>query len=154
MRIEATHSKKEIFIFQQKYVTDLLQKTGRVACKPASTLIDPSVKLRNAEDIAVDKEMYQRLVDKLIYLSHTRPDVAIALGLVSQFMHQPKEIHLQAALRIVQYLKGTPSRGILFELNGSMRLEAYTDADCVRSIVDRRSTTSYCTFWVVILCLG
>jgi len=150
-RIEVTHSKKEIFTFQQKYVTDLLEETCKAACKPASTLIDPSVKLRNAEDIAVDKEIYQRLVDKLIYLSHTRLAVAFAVGLVSQFMHQPKEIHLQDALRIVQYLKGTPSRRILFELNGSMRLEAYTDADCVGSIVDRRSTTSYCTFWVVIL---
>jgi len=53
-------------------------------------------------------------------------------------MHQPKEIHLQAALRIVQYLKGTPGRGIWFEQNGSMRLEAYTDADYARSIVDKR----------------
>jgi len=61
-------------------------------------------------------------------------------------MHQPKETHLQAALRIVQYLKGTPGRGILFERNGSMRLEAYTDADYAGSIVDRRSTTGYCTF--------
>ncbi|PNX64159.1 putative copia-type protein, partial [Trifolium pratense] len=55
-------------------------------------------------------------------------------------MHQPKEIHLQAALQIVQYLKGTPGRGILFERNGSMGLEAYTDADYAGSIVDRRST--------------
>ncbi|MCI56318.1 hypothetical protein A2U01_0077569, partial [Trifolium medium] len=61
-------------------------------------------------------------------------------------MHQPKEIHLQAALRIVQYLKGTPGRGILFEQNGSEGLEAYTDADYAGSTVDRRSTTGYCTF--------
>nr|KYP51611.1 Copia protein [Cajanus cajan] len=81
--------------------------------------------------------MYQRLVGKLIYLSHTTPDVAFAVSLVNQFMHQPKEIHLQAALRIVQYLKGT---------NGNVSLEAYTDADYAGSIVDRRSTTGYCTF--------
>ena len=59
--------------------------------------------------------MYQRLVNKLIYLSHTRPDVDFAISLVSQFMHQPKEIHLQAALRIVQYMKGTPCRTILLK---------------------------------------
>jgi len=58
----------------------------------------------------VDKEMYQRLVGRLIYLSHTRPDVAFAVSLVSQFMHQPKEVHLEVALRIVQYLKGTPGK--------------------------------------------
>ncbi|CAJ2640890.1 unnamed protein product [Trifolium pratense] len=145
--IEVAHSKKGIFISQQKYITDLLQETGKTACKPACTPIDPNIKLGNAEeDVAVNKERYQRLVGKLIYLSHTRPDVAFAVSLVSQFMHQPKEIHLQAALRIVQYLKGTPGRGILFERNGSVGLEAYTDADYAGSIVDRRSTTGYCTF--------
>jgi len=61
-------------------------------------------------------------------------------------MHLPKEIHLQVALRIVQYLKGTPSRGILFEWNGSVGLEAYTYADYAGLIVDKRSTTGYCTF--------
>jgi len=145
--IEVAHSRKGIFISQQKYITDLLKETGKTACKPANTPIDPNLKLGNAEeDTAVDKEMYQRLVGRLIYLSHTRPDVAFAVSLVSQFMHQPKEIHLQAALRIVQYLKGTPGRGILFERNGNANLEAYTDADYAGSIVDRRLTTGYCTF--------
>jgi len=92
------------------------------------------------------KEMYQRLVGRLIYLSHTRPDVAFVVSLVSQFMHQLKEVHLQAALRIVQYLKGTLGRGILFKRNRNVSLEAYTDADYAGSIVDRRSTTGYCTF--------
>ena len=45
------------------------------ACKPLSTPIDSNLKLGNEDDSAeVDKEMYQRLVGKLIYLSHTRPD--------------------------------------------------------------------------------
>jgi len=43
-------------------------------------------------------------------------------------------------------LKGTPGRGILFKRNKSVALEAYTDADCAGSVVDRRSTTGYCTF--------
>jgi len=58
--IEVAHSKKGIFISQQKYITDLLQEIGKAACKPASTPIDPNVKLGNAEeDIKVDREMYQ-----------------------------------------------------------------------------------------------
>ena len=137
--IEVAHSKKGIFISQQKYITDLLKETSKTTCKPASTPIDPNLKLGSAEeDTAVDKEMYQRLVGRLIYLSHTRPDVAFAVSLVSQFMHQPKEVHLQAALRIVQYLNGTPGKGILFKRNGNVSMEAYTDADYARSIVDRK----------------
>lgn len=45
-----------------------MQKTEKTTNKSVSTLIDPNKK----EDIAVDKKMYQRLVGKLIYLSHTR----------------------------------------------------------------------------------
>ena len=109
--------------------------------------MDPNLKLSNTkEDVAVDKEMYQRLVGRLIYLSHTRPDIAYAVSMVSQFMHYPKENYLQAVHRILQYLKGTPRRGILFKRNGNTTLEAYTDADYAGSIVDRRSTTGYYTF--------
>jgi len=129
--IEVAHSKTGIFISQQKYITDLLKETGKTSCKPASTPIDPNLKLGNTEeDTVVDKEMYQRLVGRLIYLSHTRPDVAFAVSLVSQFMHQLKEIHLQAALRIVQYLKGTPGRGILFERNGKWECKSRSIYRC------------------------
>ena len=48
--IEVAHSKMGIFISQQKYITDLLKETGRTACKPASTPIDPNLKLGNAEE--------------------------------------------------------------------------------------------------------
>ena len=141
-----TCSRQGIFISQQKYIIDLLKETGK-GCKPVCTPVDPSLKLGNAEeDVAVDKEMYQRLVGRLIYLSHTRPDIAYGVSLISQFMHSPKQVHLQAAHRILQYLKGTPGRGILFKRNGNINLEVYTDADYAGSIADRRSTTGYCTF--------
>jgi len=48
----------------------LLKETGKIACKPASTPIDPNMKLGNAEDIVVDKEIYQRLVGTLIFVPH------------------------------------------------------------------------------------
>jgi len=55
----------------------LLKETGRTASKPANTLVDPNTKLGSEEDgLAVHKEMYQRLVGRLIYLSHAKPDIA------------------------------------------------------------------------------
>ena len=90
--------------------------------------------------------MYQRLVGRLIYPSHTRPDIAYVVSVISQFMHSPKEAHLQAAYRVLQYLKGALGKGILFKRNGGLVLEAYTNVDYAGSIVDIRSTSGYCTF--------
>ncbi|KAE8725655.1 GTP-binding protein [Hibiscus syriacus] len=44
------------------------------------------------------------------------------------------------------YPSNTPGRGILFKRGGNLTLEAYTDADYAGSVVDRRSTSGYCTF--------
>lgn len=144
--IEVAYSEKGIFISQQKYVSDLLTDTGKSGCKPAPTPMDPNQKLRESkEELTVDKGMYQRLVGKLIYLAHTRPDIAYSVSVISQFMHDPRESHLQAAYRVLHYLKGNPGRGILFKKNDALSIEVYTDADYAGSLVDRRSTTGYCT---------
>lgn len=146
--IEVAYSKQGIFISQQKYITDLLKETGMTACKPATILIDPNTKLSKAEeDIEVDNERYQRLIGRLIYLSHTWPDIAYAVSVISQFMRSPKEAHLQATHWVWQYLIGTPWKGILFKRNegGGLVIETYIDADYARSIIDRILTSGYCT---------
>ncbi|GAV70211.1 hypothetical protein CFOL_v3_13709, partial [Cephalotus follicularis] len=136
-----------IFILQQKYVADLLKETGKLGCKPAATPIEHNQKLWEAkEEPTVDREMYQRLVGKLIYLAHTRPDIAYSVSMISQFMHDPRESHLQATYRVLHYLKGSPGKRVLFKRSQKLALEAYTDTDYAGSIVDRRSTSGYCTF--------
>lgn len=144
--IEVAQSEKGIFISQQKYVLDLLKETGMIDCKPCDTPMEPGQKLDiNKEEEGVDKGQYQRLVGKLIYLSHTRPDIAFAVSVISQFMHNPKNSHLQSAYRVLRYLKATPGKGILYRRNGTLKLECYTDADWAGAVLDRRSTSGYCT---------
>ena len=142
-----TYSTQGIFISQQKCVTDLLAEIGKIGCKPVSTPLDPNHKLGEAkEEPVVDKRIYQRLVGRLIYLAHTRPDIAYSVSMISQFMHDPREPHLQAAYKVLHYLKGNPEEGILFKKNNTLALEACTDVDHASSLVDRRSTTGYCIF--------
>ena len=90
--------------------------------------------------------MYQRLVGRLIYLAHTRLEITYSVCVISHFMHDPREPRLQAAYRVLHYLEGNHEKGILFKKNDTLALEAYTDVDYAGSIVDRRSTTRYCTF--------
>lgn len=50
---------------------------------------------------------FRSLVGGLNYLSHTRPDVAFSVGVVSRFMHSPSKLHLGATKRILKYIAGT-----------------------------------------------
>ncbi|XP_050150531.1 uncharacterized protein LOC126625495 [Malus sylvestris] len=61
-------------------------------------------------------------------------------------MHDPGEQHMNAVMRILRYLKGSLSKGILFKRNNHFSVEGYTDADWAGSIDDRRSTSGYFTF--------
>ena len=145
--IEVVYSTRGIFISQQKYMIDLLAEIGKIGCKLVSTPMDPNHKLGEAkEEPMVDKRMYQRLVGRLIYLAHTLPDIAYSVSVINQFMHDPRELHLQVAYRVLHYLKGNLGKGILFKKDDTLALEAYTDVDYAGSIVDRRSTIGYCTF--------
>ena len=109
--IEVQYSTQGIFFSQQKYVTDLLADIGKIGYKPVSTPMDPNHKLGEAkEEPMVDKGMYQRLVGRLIYLAHTRPDITYSVSVISQFMHDPREPHLQVAYRVLHYLKGNPRK--------------------------------------------
>ncbi|KAJ0927704.1 putative RNA-directed DNA polymerase [Helianthus annuus] len=144
--IEVMRSKQGIFICQKKYILDLLAETGMIDCKPADTPMIMNHKLHMEEEAELaDRERYQRLVGKLIYLSHTRPDIAYAVGVVSQFMHQPQVSHMEAVWRIIRYLKGTTSYGILFQPNKHLKIQAYTDADWAGDKGNRRSTSGYFT---------
>lgn len=145
--MEVARSKKGIVVSQRKYVLDLLKETGMSGCRPADTPMDPNHKLADIKDgTPVDTARYQKLVGKLIYLAHTRPDIAFSVSVVSQFMHSPYEEHLDAVYRILRYLKSTPGKGLFFKRGDRKTIEAYTDADWAGSVIDRRSTSGYCTF--------
>ncbi|KAF5819855.1 putative RNA-directed DNA polymerase [Helianthus annuus] len=117
-----------------------------INCKPADTPMIANQKLYIEKEAELaDKERYQRLVGKLIYLSHTRPDIAYAVGVVSQFMHQPQKAHMEAVWRIIRYLKGTVGNGVLFQPNNHLKIQAYTYADWAGDKGDRRSTSGYFT---------
>lgn len=57
-KVEIAHSKIGIFASQKKYITDLLQETSKIVCKPTNTLVNLNSKLWSAEDdVALDKEV-------------------------------------------------------------------------------------------------
>ncbi|XP_062114455.1 uncharacterized mitochondrial protein AtMg00810-like [Humulus lupulus] len=76
--MEFARSKKGILVFQRKYTLGLLKETGMLGSKPSTTPIELGDKRKMFRGNSVDKGRYQQLVGKLIYLSHTRPEIAFA----------------------------------------------------------------------------
>ncbi|WJZ80655.1 hypothetical protein VitviT2T_000557 [Vitis vinifera] len=146
--IEVSRSSEGIFLSQRKYALDLLQETRMSGCQPVNTPIEEGLKLCiEPNQVSTDKGRYQRLVGRLMYLAHTRSDLAYALSVVSQYMHNPGEQHMNAVMRILRYLKNAPEKGILFAKNvDHQSIEVYTDVDWAGAVDDRRSISGYFTF--------
>ncbi|RVW18759.1 Retrovirus-related Pol polyprotein from transposon RE1 [Vitis vinifera] len=140
---------EEVIVWVEAIPKSMVWKeTGMSRCQLVDTPIEEGLKLCvEPNQVSTDKEKYQRLVGRLMYLAHTRPDLAYALSVVSQYMHNPGEQHMNAVMRILRYLKNVPRKGILFTKNvDHQSIEVYTDADWASAVDDRRSTFGYFTF--------
>ena len=84
-----------------------------------------------------------QMVGSLMYLTSTRPDIMFVVSLLSRYLAHPTELHMQAAKRVLRYIKGTLSYGILYKQSGNKRLLAYTDSDYAGDLKDRKSTSGY-----------
>ncbi|KAG0598392.1 hypothetical protein M758_12G069100 [Ceratodon purpureus] len=136
-----------ILVTQRKYIQDMLTKFGLDQCKPASTPMLEKLKLvpeMNAPP--VDVTHYQRLVGKLIFLTHTRIDIAYAVSVVSRFMQCPQEPHLQAVKHLYRYLRGTIDFALHYRRGEGSELQGFTDADWAADAHDRKSTTGFVFF--------
>ncbi|XP_028105581.1 uncharacterized protein LOC114304638, partial [Camellia sinensis] len=58
-----------------------------------------------------------------------------------QFMSAPRTPHYAALVRILRYLKGTLFHGLHYSARSSLQLRAFSDANWVGDLTDRRSTT-------------
>ena len=72
-----------------------------------------------------DPSKYRRLIGRLIYLTVTRPNTVYSVHMLSQFMHEPRKQHWEATVRVLRYIKGTPSQGLLLSSENNLRLQAY-----------------------------
>ena len=78
-----------------------------------------------------------------MYLTHTRPDLSFAVGLIARFVQNPHESHWKAAKRILRYVQGTIQFGIHYSVKASPLLVGFTDSDCAGDPDDRKSTAGY-----------
>lgn len=113
--IEVVQRDGEITLKQAAYARNLLTKTGMADCNPSKYPMEPKLELSKREKgNPVNPTKYRSIVGGLRYLTHTRPDISYAVGMVSRFMEKPTDVHLQAVKRILMYVKGTIDFGLTY----------------------------------------
>ncbi|GKB99374.1 ribonuclease H-like domain-containing protein [Tanacetum coccineum] len=138
------------YLNTKKYCLDLLSGFGLLSRKPSVIPLEQNLTINNepsSTDPVLDNVTeYQKLIGKLIYLTHTRPDISYSVHCLSQFMHKPLKSHLKIALKVLRYLKSSPGIGIhIFDqANPNFSLEAFVDADWAKCIITRKSVTGFC----------
>ena len=91
-------------------------------CMPVNTPMECGTKLSKFDDGAdVDSTYYRSLIGSLRYLTCTRPGIMYSVGIVSQYMENPKSSHLKATKRILRYIKGIISHGLHYYYFGTPR---------------------------------
>ncbi|CAH9133803.1 unnamed protein product, partial [Cuscuta epithymum] len=142
--IEVARSPEGFVLSQRKYTLDILEESGLLAGRPCSFPMEQNLKLRpNDGSPPVDASSYRRLIGRLLYLTVTRPDIVYSVSQLSQFLNNPRQTHLDAAIRVLRYLKQTPGQGIFLSSENDSTLKGYCDADWAGCSFTRRSSTGY-----------
>lgn len=153
------HSELMYSIGQSTYALKILERFESTHVKPSSTPFPSSLKLykpdqEEIEDLKNQKHPYRNLVRSLMYLAQcTRPDLAHAVGTLSQHLDWRDYQHWDAARHVLQYLKGTVKIGIVYCWDANpVILKGLKSELCPQSLCDagwagdkdsHRSTTGY-----------
>lgn len=132
------------FFKLKEYTLELLADTGQLSCKLVKLPMEPGLKLSQDEgELLEDPSSWRRLIGRLLYLILTRPDLNYPMHRLSQFLAAPRDKHLQAAHRVLQYIKEAPRQGLFLPTNSKMQLKSLADADWATCPDTRRSVTGF-----------
>ena len=151
MQIIRDRASRTIKVDQQKYIQIILERFNMGNCNSVSTPMETGLKLCKRSDKASPQEIhqYQKLMGCLEYAAiATRPDITFSVHRLAQFASNPDNNHLNAAKRILRYLKGSMEYGLVFRGSEVEKFEliGYSDADWAGSTIDRKSIGGYCFY--------
>jgi hypothetical protein len=99
--MEVWQEEGHIFLDQGKYAADILSRFQMEDCRPMSTpMITNWNKLSASDSQLVDDTAYRQLIGSLMYLVNTKPDICFVVNTLSQYMVEPRSVHMVGAKHI------------------------------------------------------
>ncbi|XP_019228344.1 PREDICTED: uncharacterized protein LOC109209517 [Nicotiana attenuata] len=142
--LEVMYVSDGILVNQRKFALELVEEFGCTDSKPTSSPLALGLNLSSdVGSLLSDPSLYRRLIGKLNFLTHTRPDMAYTVQHLSQFMQTPRQPHLDAALHTVCYIKGLSGLGLHFSSHFSFSMVAFCDLDWASCRDSRRSVSGF-----------
>ena len=86
------------------------------------------------------------MIRSLLYLTTSRPNLQLSVGVCARFQSNPKQSHFNAVKRIMRYLVGTTNLDLWYEKGTICTVTGYCDANFAGDRVERKSTSGYCCF--------
>lgn len=137
---------KSLSLCQTRYAQKVLERFQMSECKPVCTPMSTSIDEQALEGDHMDPTLYRQAIGSLMYLMvGTRPDIAFAVGRLSQHMEKPSKRLWIFVKRLLRYLRGSKNLGLLFQGNAACGTNpvGYCDVDWAGRRLDRKSTSGY-----------
>jgi hypothetical protein len=104
-----------------------MKRFDMLKCKSMNTPMEAKLKLLVDSSLElVDAILYRQIIGSVMYLTNTRLDICFAL---SQYLVEPRRVHIVAAKHMMRYLKGMLDFGLYYTRDHDFRLNGYTDSD-------------------------
>ena len=143
--IEISSKPTGIQISQTNYIENILTRFNiKGKCSyPLSTKFQ--TELRNIKYGDHPRlESYRSMVGSLMYCATaTRPDISVAVSILSRYLDKPAPIHCDMAIRIFEYLNYTKHLSLHYHSGGNKQLDVYCDASYA-SDIDFKSISGFC----------
>jgi hypothetical protein len=118
---------RSLFLYQTRYVTDLIQRFRINEARPVNVPITAKVV---PNDTSFDQKKYQRITGSVIWPSlGCRFNIAYVAGYLRRFNSAPTTAHHSAQIRVLRYLNKAQSYNIHYRSNSSKGLVAFVDAN-------------------------
>jgi hypothetical protein len=146
-----------IRLCQQKYIEEVLDRTGMTNCKPIWTPLPANTRV-SADDPVDNTTIHSMTIEgkdvtflaiigSLMYaMLTTRPDLAYAVGLLGRYSAKPKQCHWTLAKRCLRYLQATKKMELVFDgsaTSSTMSFLGFVDASWSDDSDTSRSTGGY-----------